>query len=54
MPLIPALKRQRQEVLCEFEASLIFRETSRTTRAAWRNPFLKKKNQEDLRESYYI
>jgi hypothetical protein len=30
MPLIPALKRQRQVNLCEFEASLVYRESSRT------------------------
>jgi hypothetical protein len=28
--LIPALLRERQEDLCEVEASLVFRETSRT------------------------
>jgi hypothetical protein len=34
VPLIPALKRQRQRQmdLCEFEASLVFRENSRTAR----------------------
>ena len=32
MPLIPALRRQRQVDLCEFEASLIYKESSRT---AW-------------------
>ena len=29
-PLIPALRRQRQADLCEFEASLVYREGSRT------------------------
>ena len=29
MPLIPALQRQRQADLCEFEASLIYRVSSR-------------------------
>ena len=32
-PLIPALGRQRQEDLCEFEASLVYRVSSRTARA---------------------
>ena len=32
-PLIPALGRQRQADLCEFEASLVYRESSRTARA---------------------
>jgi hypothetical protein len=32
MPLIPALGRQRQEDLFEFEASLVFRASSRTAR----------------------
>jgi hypothetical protein len=32
MLLIPALWRQRQVVLCEFEANLIYREHSRTAR----------------------
>jgi hypothetical protein len=30
-PLIPALRRQRQADLCEFEASLVYRVSSRTT-----------------------
>ncbi|EGW02222.1 hypothetical protein I79_021706 [Cricetulus griseus] len=33
MPLISALRRQRQEDLCEFEASLVYRVGARTTRA---------------------
>ena len=42
MPLIPALGRQRQVNLCEFEASLVYRESFRTPRATERNPGLKK------------
>ena len=30
MPLIPALGRQRQMDLCEFEAGLVYRASSRT------------------------
>jgi hypothetical protein len=39
-PLIPALWKQRQADLCEFEASLIYRVSSRTAR---RNPVQKKR-----------
>ena len=41
MPLIPALGRQRQ-VISEFEASLVYRVSSRTARATQRNPVLNK------------
>jgi hypothetical protein len=40
--LIPALVRQRQVDLSEFEASLVYRVSSRTARATQRNPVLKK------------
>ena len=36
MPLIPALGRQRQVALCEFEANLVYRVSSRTVRATQR------------------
>ena len=36
MPLIPALSRQRQEDLYEFEASLIYKVSSRIARATQR------------------
>ena len=39
--LVPALGRQRQGDLCEFEASLVYRASSRTARATQRNPVLK-------------
>jgi hypothetical protein len=39
-PLIPALGRQRQVDL-EFEASLVYRVSSRTARAIQRNPVSK-------------
>jgi hypothetical protein len=39
-PLIPALGRQRQ---AEFEASLVYRVSSRTARAIQRNPVSKNK-----------
>ena len=38
-PLIPALGRQRKEDLCEFEASLVYRLSSKTARTVKkRNP----------------
>jgi hypothetical protein len=42
MPLIPALWRQRQEI-SEFQASLIYKVSSRTSRDIQRNPVLKNK-----------
>ena len=42
MPLITALRRQRQEDLCEFEASLIYRVSSRTGSRATEEPCLEK------------
>lgn len=33
MPLIPASKRQRQVILCEFKASLVDKVNSRTVMA---------------------
>jgi hypothetical protein len=41
MPLIPALGRQRQAI-SEFEASLVYRVSSRTARTAQRNPVSKR------------
>jgi hypothetical protein len=43
MPLIPPLGRQRQVNLCEFEASLVYRVSSRTARATRGNYHKKKK-----------
>ena len=42
MPLIPALWRQKQADLCEFEASLVYRMSSRTGSKATKKPYLKK------------
>ena len=44
-PLIPALGKQRQADP-EFEASLVYRVSSRTARATQRNPVLKKTNKQ--------
>ena len=43
MPLIPTFGRQRQADLSEFEASLVYRVSSRTSRAIQRNPVSKNK-----------
>ena len=42
MPLIPALGRQRQVDLCEFEASLDYRVSSRAGSTATEKPCLEK------------
>ena len=43
MPSIPALGRQRQTDICEFEASMVFRASSRTGSKATKKPVSKKK-----------
>jgi hypothetical protein len=50
MPLIPALRRQRQEDLCEFEVSLVYKSAGSSTARAvaqrnlvWKNQKKKKK-----------
>ena len=47
MPLIPALRRQKQVYLCEFEASLVYK-SSRIARDAQRNPVLKEKKKKNF------
>jgi hypothetical protein len=42
-PLVPPLRRQRLEDLCEFEASLVYRVNFRTARATQRIPISKRK-----------
>ena len=42
MPLIPALRRQRQVDLYEFEASLVYRVNSRTGDKATEKPCFEK------------
>ena len=43
MPLIPALRRQRQVHLCEFKTSLVYRTSSRIDRARQRDSASKNK-----------
>ena len=46
MPLIPALWWQRQKDRCEFNSSLVYRESSRTGKSTWRDPVLKQTNKQ--------
>jgi hypothetical protein len=47
MPLIPALGRQRQEDVCEFETSQVYKVNSRTARAiTQRDPVSKQTNKQ--------
>jgi hypothetical protein len=50
VPLIPELGRQRQVDLCVFEASLVYRVSSRTVRATQRNRISKDKNKTRKKE----
>ena len=50
MPLISAFRRQRQADLCEFEASLVYRASSRTARDTQRNPASKKRKRNKERK----
>jgi hypothetical protein len=43
MPLIATIRMLRQADLCEFQANLVYRVSSRTARTPQRNPVLKKK-----------
>ena len=47
IPLVLALRRQRQADLCEFKASLVYRESSRTARATQRNPVSQNKTKKE-------
>lgn len=50
-PLILEVGRQRQADLCEFQASLVYRVSSRTARATQRNPVLKNKRESEHTDS---
>ena len=41
MPLLPAIRRQKQMDLFEFETSLVYRVSSKTARTTQRNPVSK-------------
>jgi hypothetical protein len=43
MPLVPTPWRKRQEDLCQFEASLVYRVSSRTSRTTQKNSVSKAK-----------
>jgi hypothetical protein len=44
MPLIPALRRQRQVDIYKYEANLVYKVSSRTARTTQRNHVSKKQN----------
>ena len=46
--------RQRQADLCEFEASLVYRGSSRTARATLRNPGSKRKKMVKEKNAYKL
>ena len=48
-----ALGRQRPVDLHEFQASLVYRARSRTARATWRNPVLKKTKTDQTRKLWF-
>ena len=47
MPLIPALRKQKQVDLCEFEVSLVYIASSRTARAIEGDPVSKNKTKQN-------
>ena len=53
MPLNPALRRQRQEDLCEFEDSLVYRVSSRVGSKAIRRNAVSE-NQKKERKKCYV
>lgn len=50
MPFITALRRQSQADFYEFEASLDYQVSSRTTKATHNNPVLKNQNQQQQKK----
>jgi hypothetical protein len=50
MPLVPALRRQRQADGYMFKVSLVYRVSSRTARATQKNPVLKNKTKTNTKE----
>jgi hypothetical protein len=48
MPLIPALRRQRQADLSGFEATIIYRSSFRAARSRQRNPILNKQTENSI------
>ena len=48
MLLIPACGRQRQADLCEFEASLVYKSSSRIAKGTHKRPYLEKQTNEQI------
>lgn len=53
-PLLPALGKQRQVALCEFEDSLVYRANSSIAREAQRNLVSEKRKKEEIKSSQEI
>jgi len=53
MPLIPDFLKQRHTGLCEFKARLVYRVSSKTTRATQRNPVSEKTNKQTNDKNIY-
>lgn len=51
MPLVPTLRRQRQEDLCELQASLDYKKNSRKTKAVTQRNHLSEKEREREEDS---
>jgi hypothetical protein len=49
---MPALGRQRQVDLCEFETSLVYRVSSRTYKATQRDPVSKRQTKTKTQQSF--
>jgi hypothetical protein len=45
-PLVPTLRKQRQADLCEFQASMVYRVSSKTARVTQWDPVSKKQNKQ--------
>ena len=52
--LIPALRRQTWEELCEFEANLVYRASSKTAGATQRNRFSKQTTKQEIDTSWKV
>jgi hypothetical protein len=51
MPLIQALRRQRQTDVCKFKASLVYKANLRTAMATQRNTVSKKKKNQTTKQN---
>jgi hypothetical protein len=54
IPLIPALRRERQVDLCEFKASLVYKASPRTAKIYTKKPYLKKTTNKQMIHSLSV